>query len=230
MKKYTAASLLVAGAAFASCLCGTPAQAQNAPSSGITKPISLTFQNAPIQSVLKALFSSVGANNSIDADVAGNVNIDVKDVTFDVALRQLLNSVNPPLKSDYQDGIYRISVRLPQAVQTTDGTVQPVTPVQTPSDAVHAYKIPIDHYDAFYIASLISRSAKGTVTQILPNFVYATAGKGSTGGGAGSTGGAGGGGGFGGGNTGGGGFGGGSTGGGGFGGGGGGGFGGATGF
>jgi len=51
-----------------------PAVAQAADSNA-DKPISINMQNTPIQAVLKALFNSVGANYSIDADVSGNVNI-----------------------------------------------------------------------------------------------------------------------------------------------------------
>ena len=208
------------------------AQAQATPASGITKPISLTFQNAPIQSVLKALFSSVGVNNSIDQNVAGTVNIDVKDVTFDVALRQLLNSVNPPLKLDIQDGIYRVSVRPPDA-PITQTPVDPNgggTPPPSAVDTIRRYTIKIDHFDVIYMANLLKTArATGQVIPVYPTFNGGAgtgangSGAGGAGGGFGGAGGAGGG--FGGGSI--GGFGGGSTGG--FGGGGGG-FGGATGF
>lgn len=148
-----------------------------------TKPISLTFQNAPIQSVLKTLFSSVGVNNSIDPNVAGTVNIDVRDVSFDVALRQLLRAANPPLSYDITDGVYHISVKNNAGADTGGGQ----QPAQTPSAAplpegYHAYRIPIDHYDASYIAGLLAKS-RGGLTVVMPNYVIGGGGQGGQGGG-----------------------------------------------
>lgn len=151
-------------------------KAQAAGASVTTKPISLTFQNAPIQSVLKTLFSSVGVNNSIDPNVQGTVNIDVRDVSFDVALRQLLRAANPPLTYDVTDGVYHVSVKNnngpdPNASQQA---AQPSAAAPLP-EGYHAYRIPIDHYDAAYIASLLSKS-RGGLTVVMPNFVYASGG------------------------------------------------------
>lgn len=233
------ASIIAVGACAALMLALPNGQAHaQAAAAGKGKPISLTFQNAPIQAVLKTLFSSVGVNNSIDPNVQGTVNIDVRDVSFDVALRQLLRAANPPLSYDITDGVYHISVKNNAGA---DATQQPTTPQTTAPlpEGYHAYRIPIDHYDAAYIASLLSKARNG-LTVVMPNFVYASGGGqgGGQGGGGGQRGGGGGfgGGGFGGGGGGGGGqsFGGGGGGqsfgggggGGGFGGGGGGGFGG----
>lgn len=172
------------------------AQAQAAGGAVSTKPISLTFQNAPIQAVLKTLFSSVGVNNSIDPNVQGTVNIDVRDVSFDVALRQLLRAANPPLSYDITDGVYHISVKNNNGPDPN--TQQPAQAQSTAPlpEGYHAYRIPIDHYDAAYIASLLSK-ARGGLTVVMPNFVYASGG--GQGGGQGGRGGGGQGGGFGGG-------------------------------
>lgn len=77
------------------------------------KPISLNFEQAPIQNVLKAIFSSVGANYSVDPDVQGNVNIQMNNVGFDAALQSLLSSMNPPLTYDYDpaSNTYHVRVR-----------------------------------------------------------------------------------------------------------------------
>ena len=191
-------TLALAAGVCAGLVCALPigAQAQDPTTTGgVTKKISLTFQNASIVTVLKTLFSSVGINNSIDQSVTGTVTIDVRDVSFTTALNALLRAANPPLSYDQNDGIYHIFVKN-TAPDTTTQTTQPgpVTQTATLPEGFHAYRIPIDHYDAAYIASLLAKKGTG-VTVVTPNFVYASSG----GGGAGGGGGRGGGGGFGGG-------------------------------
>lgn len=178
----TAALALSACAGLMLALPAERAQAQAAGSVS-TKPISLTFQNAPIQSVLKTLFSSVGVNNSIDPNVTGTVNIDVRDVSFDVALRQLLRAANPPLTYDITDGVYHISVK--NNAGPDAGTGQAPTQAQTTAplpEGYHAYRIPIDHYDAAYIAGLLSKS-RGGLTVVMPNYVLGGGGQGGQSGG-----------------------------------------------
>ncbi len=171
-----AASAVVACAALMLAMPVGGAHAQAAGGAVSAKPISLTFQNAPVQAVLKTLFSSVGVNNSIDPNVQGTVNIDVRDVSFDVALRQLLRAANPPLSYDITDGVYHVSVKNSAGPDANSG--QAPAPAQTTAplaEGYHAYRIPIDHYDAGYIASLLAKS-RGGLTVVMPNFVYASGG------------------------------------------------------
>ncbi|MEO7901523.1 MAG: hypothetical protein ABIZ35_15475 [Capsulimonas sp.] len=130
-----------------------PAAATNA-----DKKISLNFQNAPVQTVLKTLFNSIGANNSIDADVQGPVNVTMNNVTFDVALRSLLRAANPPLTYDLTDNVYHVRVKRAAAPATTPfnngGAL--VTPASTPGKTNNSdkrlFKLPVDHMD---VAALI---------------------------------------------------------------------------
>jgi hypothetical protein len=150
------AALLALGGgllALAPCL---PVQAQAAPAAGAAKNnISLNLVNQPIQTALRLLFTSAGLNNSIDAAVQGNVTIDVNDVSFETALNTLLRANTPPLTYDLQNGVYRITVAQPPAPAVTADQTPPATtaPVE---EGVHAYRIPIDHYDAYMIAELVA--------------------------------------------------------------------------
>ena len=125
-----------------------PAAATNA-----DKKISLNFQNAPVQTVLKTLFNSIGANNSIDSDVQGPVNVTMNNVTFDVALRSLLRAANPPLTNDQTDNVYHVRVKraAAPAAPTYGGGGTQVTPASTTAKTSNSdkriYKLPVDHMD-----------------------------------------------------------------------------------
>ncbi len=138
-----------------------PASAQTA-GTAPAKNVSLNFQNAPIQTVLHTLFTSEGINNSIDQDVQGSVSISVNDVPFDVALRTLLRSANPPLTFDRDNGIYHIKVQRYEAAAAVTPTTTPGTTAggsDTTSGDTTAqgryYRIAINHYDAFYMAEML---------------------------------------------------------------------------
>jgi hypothetical protein len=174
-----------------------PVRAQDATASpaDTDKKISLTVTQAPIQNVLKTLFGSEGVNYTIDQDVQGNVTVDINKVTFDTALHALLRSTNPPLTYDINGGIYHVKVK-PVESGTPGLPLGTPDPGATPTDQTFIFsKIPVDRYDAGYIAQLVNAilGSSGGVVTVGPNDV----------GGGGGTGG-GGGGGFGGGNTGGG--------------------------
>ncbi len=148
----------------------TPAvRAQDAATTAPTKPISLNLHNVPIQTALQLLFTGAGIRNtSIASDVQGFANINVSDVPFDLALRTLLSSVNPPLSSDVIDGVYTIRVARPvpppaPVVQNTVANADPNATgnASTDNQPKRFYKIPIDKYDAYYIARLLG--AQGIV-------------------------------------------------------------------
>ena len=85
-------TLALAGVAL---LCGPPAaRAQDAGGAG--KPVTISLQNAPVQTVLRSLFKSAGKNFTIDPGVAGTVTVDVTGVPFDTALQAVLSGTNPP--------------------------------------------------------------------------------------------------------------------------------------
>ncbi len=163
-------------------------RAQDAAAGEPTKPISLNLHNVPIQTALQLLFTGAGIRNtSIDSDVQGSANITVSDVPFNLALRTLLGSVNPPLTYDIVDGVYKVKVL--RAVAPPAPPVVSTTPVidanatgNAPADGPKRfYHIPIDKYDAYYIARLLG--AQGIVQVGINDVVQAGGGQGNNGGG-----------------------------------------------
>lgn len=175
MKHFT--GVLTITAVMASGVCAVPARSQSpVPVDAVAKRVSLNFQNAPVQTVLKTLFGGVGFNNSIDQNVVGTVTIDVRDVSFPVALRSLLRAANPPLAYDISDNIYHIyvkSVAVPDAVPVS---AQAQTAARVVTEGYHGYPLKISSYDAAFIGSLFGRN---TMT-VPPNLVYPTGGSGSS--------------------------------------------------
>ena len=177
-------------------LAASPVRAQDAaaPAAGEpTKPISLNLVNVPVQASLRTLFSSAGVRNYIiDSDVQGFANINVSEVPFSLALRQLLSSVNPPLTYDLENGTYHVKVQ--RAVAPPPPTIAPqitvapdaTTPgIADPNAPKRFYRIPIDKYDAFYIASLLGATG---IIQVGVNEVIPANGGGAGGAGGGANG------------------------------------------
>jgi len=163
-----------------------PAAAQAAADTNADKPISINMQNTPIQAVLKALFNSVGANYSIDADVAGNVNITMNNVGFLAALRSILHATTPPLTYDYTDGVYHIRVKKTDVVAPSTGPVVSdgggstttgggSTTVST--TGARFYKMPVDHYDVLEMAKLVANKDQ-KIVEVVPAGIGASAGQG----------------------------------------------------
>lgn len=156
----------------------SPASAQDVGAADGAKPISLNLINVPIQTALRTLFSSAGIRSyNIDSGVQGYANINVSDIPFSVALRQLLSSGNPPLTFSIDNGVYNIKVQ--SAAPTTPATnvvaPAPGTEVASADQPKRYYTIPIDSYDAYYIAQLVGATG---VVEVLPNI---TMGAGQTG-------------------------------------------------
>ena len=173
-------------------LASSPVRAQDAAAPAATaeptKAISLNLVNVAVQASLRTLFTSAGIRNYIiDSDVQGFANINVNDVPFSLALRQLLSSVNPPLTYDVENGTYHVKVQRatappaptinPPAIVSPDGT----SPNVDPNAPKRFYRIPIDKYDAFIIASLLG--AQGIV-DVPVNTTRDSGSGGGTGGGA----------------------------------------------
>ncbi|MGI4788151.1 MAG: hypothetical protein ACRYFS_04805 [Janthinobacterium lividum] len=176
LTSWNAALALGAMALLTAPFIASPARAQDAGVAGAAdngKPISLNLINVPVQTALRTLFSSAGIRNySIDPGVQGYANINVSDVPFSLALRQLLNSGNPPLTFEVMNGVYQIKVQ--QAVVPPGPTVVSPT-VDANGNTVTAstdqpkrfYTIPIDSYDAFYIANLVGQVG---IIEVIPNY------------------------------------------------------------
>ena len=155
-----------------------PASAQDAAAADSGKPISLNLINVPIQTALRTLFSSAGIRSyNIDNGVQGYANINVSDVPFSVALNPLLNAGNPPLTFTVENGVYNIKVKQ-AAVTPVVSVVAPGTTTEAATDVNQPkryYTIPIDSYDAYYIAQLVGQTG---VVEVVPNY---PAGAGQTG-------------------------------------------------
>ncbi len=156
----------------------SPASAQDAAPADSGKPISLNLINVPIQTALRTLFSSAGIRSyNIDSGVQGYANINVSDVPFSVALSQLLNSGNPPLTFSVDNGVYQIKVKQAAVapavnVAAAGNTAEAASDVNQPK---RYYTIPIDSYDAYYIAQLVGQTG---IVEVVPNY---PAGGGQTG-------------------------------------------------
>jgi len=216
-------------------LVAPPARAQEAGAAS-DKPISLNLNNVPIQTALRLLFKSAGISNyTIAPDVSGYANILVQDTPFTTALNRLLGSVGAAFTVD--NGSYNVAIKRPPPPPTAtisptpSGTTIATNGTETTGTAdkpTRFYPIPINKYDAYYIAFLLGSQGvvKVDVNGVIPSaFGPAGGGQGGGGGfgsgggpasgissvgGASGFGGGGGGGGFGGGGRGGGGYGGGS--------------------
>jgi hypothetical protein len=153
------------------------------------KPISLNFQNAPVQTVLKALFSSVGANYSVDPEVQGNVNISLNNVSFVAALRSLLRAANPPLTVNLSDGVYQIKVKKVEVTQPDQGSAYQGSSSKDTGDNSSSgnspkrlRSIPIDHYDVASLLPFIQfMFTKGQGVKVVPSVSGMSGGSGGGG-------------------------------------------------
>lgn len=147
-----------------------PASAQEVGAADGAKPISLNLINVPIQTALRTLFSSAGIRSyNIDSGVQGYANINVSDIPFSVALRQLLSSGNPPLTFSVDNGVYQIKVQAATPATPATTVVAPAAGAEVASadQPKRYYTIPIDSYDAFYIAQLVGQTG---IVEVLPNY------------------------------------------------------------
>ncbi len=165
-------------------LAAAPVQAQatgGAADNG--KPISLNLINVPIQTALRTLFSSAGIRNyTIEPGVQGYANITVSDVPFSVALNQLLGSGNPPLDFSVVGGIYNIKLKTAApapAVNVAVPTDPNNPPAQVADQPKRFYSIPINSYDAYYIATLVGQTG---IVEVVPNYPAGGQGNGAQGG------------------------------------------------
>ena len=133
-----------------------------------TKEVNITLNQAPVVTALKTLFNSAGLNYTIDPSVTGLVTVNLRALPFDVALRSILRSSDPPLAFTVEDGVYDIHPRVEQiAVSTTgSGTTAPaqaVTPTTAePIQSTLTTVIPIKL--EYANAALLLRYALGTTS------------------------------------------------------------------
>ena len=180
------------------------------------KIVTLEYEQADVREALKALFKNVGVNYVIAPEIQGTITVNLKNVTFETAIQNVLRQVDATYR--VEGGVYQIVKREEPGAGT--GDVVENTPAKN-NKVVR--RIKIRSADPQFIAMMIGPNAGSQSYTIHPEMsTIANTGSAGGGGGGGFGGGQGGGqsgGGFGGGSSGGGSFGGGSSGGGSFGGG-----------
>jgi hypothetical protein len=203
-------AVLLAISSLASLL-STPARAQDATLP--TKEVNITLNQAPVRTALDTLFKSAGLNYTIDPAVTGLVTVSLRAIPFDVALRSILRSSDPPLAYTVEDGVYNIHPRQ-QVIDITspDATTPAVAPAAASgtdvSTATQVVQLKLNYANAALILLRALTGGGAAGSGLIPAL---DAPPNSNRGGGGNTGGLGGSGGFGGGNS--GGFGGGNSGG-----------------
>ena len=171
-------------------LAATPVRAQ-APAS-TPELVTLDLRNVPARAALRTLFAASGNTSYvIDPDVRGLASAQVTALPFQEALRQVVASVSPALQYTEEGGTYRVSVKraappplppmnLPTSEMGLPGSQVVPGAGAAATPAKRFYRIPINSYDASYIASLLT--AQG-ITDVGINQVIAAGGTGQTGGG-----------------------------------------------
>lgn len=148
---------------------------------------SLDFEQADIRDALKLLFDQVGVSYTIDPGVQGTVIAHLQNVTFETALRNLLNQVNATWR--VEGGVYNIIVKPDPGSTTPDQG-----PIEAPNTVNPIVRIPVKSADPQLIVMMLKGEA-GFDTQ--PEITGLTFGDlpavGSSGGGGGFAGGGGGG-------------------------------------
>jgi hypothetical protein len=180
----------VLAAALLAPLANVPASAQQGSPQGApattTQKKSWNFKNASIQGALKALFQSMNLNYIIDQDVQGTVNVSLNDISFDVALRAILRSTNPPLTYDIENGIYHVKVK--KSVEAATPTAGPTGPEGKTDVQYNIYHLGINWYDVTEMVRLLGTSKGITIVPV--NSVSGSSGGGTGGAGGGGGGGA----------------------------------------
>jgi len=85
-------------------------------SESANKKVTLNLENADLRYALKLLFTSAGANYTLDQAVQGTVTVSLTDVPFRTALESVLRSTQTtsPLTYRVEDKVYIISPKVEQ--------------------------------------------------------------------------------------------------------------------
>src|SRR5580704_10080987 len=89
---------------------------------------SLELDSADVREALRALFKNVNVSYSIAPEVQGTVTVSLKNVTFDLALQNVLRQVDATYR--VEGGVFEI-VKRADVTAPTPGTTEEVTPVKT---------------------------------------------------------------------------------------------------
>ncbi len=141
---------------------------------------SLEYQQADVREALRALFKTVGVSYSIAPEVQGPITVSLKNVTFDVALQDVLRQVNATYR--ITGGVYEIVPKEDNTGGTTEGTAPQTTPAAA-NTVIR--RIKIQHADPMFIALLIGTDKGSTDFTGFPEMstLYKTGSQGFGGGG-----------------------------------------------
>jgi len=141
---------------------------------------SLELEQADVREALRALFKNVNVSYSIAPEVQGTVTVSLKNVTFDLALQNVLRQVDATYR--IEGGVFEI-VKRADLTAPTPGATEEVKPVNT----TIIRRIKIRSADPAFIASMLGRKGGNQNYLIDPETSTVTKGNeaGSMGGGMG---------------------------------------------
>ena len=130
---------------------------------------SLELDQADVREALRALFKNVNVSYSIAPEVQGTVTVSLKNVTFDLALQNVLRQVDATYR--VEGGVYEI-VRKAHLTAPTPGAAEEVTPVKT----TIVRRIKIRSADPQFIAMMLGRKGGNQNYNIAPEMSTITGG------------------------------------------------------
>ena len=142
------------------------------------KPVNLRFRDAPIRSVLEALFQGSGLSYILDPSIQGLITVNLVDVPFTTALQTVLKTSG--LTVNKEGGVYMISPQKESATEMPPPELVPASEVEVEPEKLPE-KIAIEFADIADIASIFQLQ--------LPTSRYSQGGYGGLGGGYGGGGG-----------------------------------------
>jgi type II secretory pathway component GspD/PulD (secretin) len=121
---------------------------------------SLELDQADVREALRALFKNVNVSYSIAPEVQGSVTVSLKNVSFDLALQNVLRQVDATYR--VEGGVYEI-VKRAETIAPTSGP-EPVGPVKT----TIVRRIKIRSADPQFIAAMLGVKAGNQSYTIAP--------------------------------------------------------------
>lgn len=121
----------------------------------------LDLQDVDIRDAIRALFKNVNANYVVQPEVQGTVTITLKNIKFDVALRNILDQVKATYR--IEGGMYTILKREEPIFNPGDPGPVPLT-----QPALRTARIYIGHSDPGFIIRMLA--AAGTSSVQFPEY------------------------------------------------------------
>jgi len=122
--------------------------------------VSVEIKDQPVMTAVKMLCQGKNINLAFEQGVTGTVNVSLKDVPFEQALKTVLSSVGMTMTHDPDSGVYTIGPQKNEAAETAT--------VATPTDTTTSIerkklieKIPIGYSDCVQIASFLRSGSLG---------------------------------------------------------------------